>query len=773
MNQKIRALVSRGGGTFVLLGLSLLLLYAAVAALRGGSSYVITEMGVGAARPFIEQLGAPRVIYDARSDFARFLREAREGKAKAFPHLRIYSDYRSYGETIPVRMKNEKLALGKLLQDEGEDGVLHRPVHRSQLYYSNLIDKTALPYVAVRQGDYLTFEITHQIVRSPENEREAAIHGRFLHRIRIIWCDKERRALRAKKPFIIKLFTDHSNQWVTDRVENVDVPRGAAGLRLDVQLPVVDSVLYRDIRVLETSSERKFGARAFVESVKKGHAVTRRASFPAINGPANRALVARGVSFGIDDVWSVSYLTSSHKLATLGYDQACVLGAFAPHTFVVELVGGKRLSFVTSGVELIRLRRRLLHLYVDLYVYSAGERRYRRIGDVKADGTRVNTDLAITPVMESQRMSVSMVPADRMVLRVWQPQGRLATLVFTEHADRQTADTDAIVMYGNRQEKRMAGVGIFGNSIPYTKSVFAFTNSENYKQESLEQPEFRALIQRYIKRREHIELGLHTASPGSDDLARTRAALKEVATLGGRIWIDHSDSTNLDDLERLGGDRSNPDYYLVPSLREFGFNIAWSYRDFETKGLNDIADDEASNLLFYVPALDDDLSDGWRLHLFSTRRVVFKPDTFSQHAVDELISEHGISLIHCYFSFNRFGHIVEKNGQPVGLAPWFNEGLQRLAAARDRGDLWIPTIGEWSDYVLAMRNAEIRYTDDGVIVSSPTKLRSAGLGFRTASGSTQIVASVAAGHPVKARSKRGVLYLWTDVRSDGTRIKLK
>ena len=84
--------------------------------------------------------------------------------------------------------------------------------------------------------------------------------------------------------------------------------------------------------------------------------------------------------------------------------------------------------------------------------------------------------------------------------------------------------------------------------------------------------------------------------------------------------------------------------------------------------------------------------------------------------LDSLIYHQGVFFNHGYFVRNRPGHNIfrESDGE-ILVNPYFDKILERMAALRDSGNLYITTVRNILDYLVMLENVTFEYLPDGRI----------------------------------------------------------
>lgn len=685
------------------------------------------------ARTAVERLGAYELLFDFKDSIDAYLDVVRAAPARTFPHDRIaIRDGTGFDESAAGqrRQAEELLALTDLFtRDEAVNGIRCHPSHRAQLYHSQFVGRDATPLIALPAQAFIAVEIEYMIPRT-EAEHLAALAPDSKHRgtrLRITWCDAAGRPLTndAGASAHFKLEAMAANLWLRERIEDIAVPLGAKSVRFDLQLPAIDTMMLRNIRVFGAASKLDFTAAYAGTLNETGMQDNRRlnVAFPEITSTAEK-FVARSLVIEVDELRELTVFRRDGSLREVHAGEGALLGRFHPAALIMRGGDGRLQSLHVMGADAIRIEREAAAARIICDIYLAADRSYEVFGRPSPTGERLVRNLGLTNRLPRAEMIATLTDGESIAFPRWHPHGRRATIIFTEHADRQTLDLDRVVMFGNREGAFAAGAGLVGLDIPISKTVFAVplplpTDRAPVESEmwaSLQDPNFEAHIRTLLDMNYDMQLGLHTASAETDTVDITRPALERLAALGGDLWIDHGDDHNLDCLRRLGWDPNEPEFYMIPDLRIAGVRDAWSYRDIAGPELNCIRDDEPANLVFELPALADPNDADWSLRLFATRRLEFRPALFSGGLIDALIEQGGVCIVHCYFSFNRFRHIEYENDRPAKWSAWFHDDMAYLARRRNEGDLHIPTVGAWIDFVEAARGVEIRPDADGAII---------------------------------------------------------
>jgi hypothetical protein len=522
---------------------------------------------------------------------------------------------------------------------------------------------------------------------------------------------------------------DHPRDWRRSVIGAIPAPPSASGLRIALKnIKAGVPVDLRQLKVFGGYVQRRPARQATKQVSERQVDASWEVSFPA--EPSVRDLAGQGVSVRAGEIAKVFCIDRRHRVVPVERSTPMVLGKLLPQRVILQTKAGDTITLTPSQCDLVRVAWHPTKdlVTVDLWAYHVAERKFFTF---KGGGYHNRAVLDAAPrsrlLLHASCSGSADVPTTLVPL--WQPNGSLATLIITEHADLQTVANENVLAFGNPAGKLVKGLGLAGNRIPYTKSVFTHSQEFTYPHGALDQPAFLELIRSYKEHRLPVEIASHSPDDWADAAPKVDESLTRLKEFDARVWIDHGRTSNLEGLGHLGGVKERPQYYILPILRRHGFEYGWSYIDFnclyrEVDGvydLNMIEEGLASNVLFHNPALDDDPDDDWKLRLFSSVTVQLLERTFFSPAqLRRLVSHRGLAIAHLYFSevmdFEDGHHIVKVKGQPVRLATWFETRLRNLARAQEKGDLYLATLSEWGAYMEKI--GQVAVTPD------PTKARS-------------------------------------------------
>ncbi len=326
---------------------------------------------------------------------------------------------------------------------------------------------------------------------------------------------------------------------------------------------------------------------------------------------------------------------------------------------------------------------------------------------------------------------------ERILRKERQPLGYEATLIFSEHAEGQDVDTGEAIAYGSsdRNSPDYGKKGIVGHGLTFTRSIWAESSSAYNSTMGLDNPKFRELTDRMY--RDGVEIIPHTITNLSDNRKKVIEGLRKFEAYSSDNWIDHAGARNYEDLVNSGWKRHSP-YYILDLLDKFDYNLAWSYIDLnenykppreeehwsvplgEINMLVPDRTDQIQPILFYNNRLDDDISDDKKIYLWTTIsfwRGITLSDYYSPFQIDKLISERGLNISHHYFAGQKIhswfiDYLVKRSDGGWDISPTFDNYLSYMADKEREGRLWVPTLSQWANYLLATDEVDIIPTLD-------------------------------------------------------------
>lgn len=275
--------------------------------------------------------------------------------------------------------------------------------------------------------------------------------------------------------------------------------------------------------------------------------------------------------------------------------------------------------------------------------------------------------------------------------------GRIpAALTVIDDADGEREDILLAAYYGTSDlsDPNFGHGGFLGHSLRITRSVFP--SSDLYH-----------VWDRLAA--DGTEIAVHTFSGGPDTADETRAGLEPlVERYGTRHWVDHSVSSNPEDLCYRGSyPRINNPHYVLGILEEFGFDYAWVELNM-FQGFDACSD--RRELPHLCEAIDDPVIPG-QLHIYGRTGGVFFTNYWqaldrivTPESLEDLIASGGMSLIYTHTC------VVNYLDQDVGYLRYEDgawktkvEAEQLLGLLEGRvnsGELWVAPASELFDRLI-------------------------------------------------------------------------
>ncbi|MCA9799759.1 MAG: hypothetical protein KC474_09420 [Cyanobacteria bacterium HKST-UBA04] len=580
-----------------------------------------------------------------------------------------------------------------------------------------------------------------------------------------------------------------------DTFSHIPVPPGATGFILTQTNPSV----HRKFHVAFHRHVPQPEPEAYGFVVQRRHPYTGNQSASVFLKPVavtddQAAITRRGGRITLRHVAAVSWLNRQHLPNQIKISARQVLGQFSPHGLLVQMTDGSTHQLSVQGADMLELDYQAASktLVVDASQYQALERTTlvtqvtpQLAGDV---WRRVHPNLGLSKRLDAGQLQISLMRTDKPQLwfTSWHPNGRMATLIFTEHADYQETVLDSLVTFGNKQGQVIQGQGLAGNQIPFTKSVFVLGEPYpffvtmpgghriGFSQDSvMGSPAFAHLLSEYRRLKLPVEFAIHTAGTRHYTTEETRQALAGLVPFNSRVWIDHGATPTM--VMRGGWDRREPDHVLIDALKAFNYRYVWAdgdrYAFLEDDGeLSLVRDNQPANLLYNLPVLTGGFTSTeqsftpHQLFLFSTAAMNWTASLYSDAQLKRLLANHGVTIAHVYFPYSAIQFWKTGGHQRAfRLYPWFNPTLQRLSAAHRSGRLNLDTIGHWGDYVRMARQVVLTPTPCGLWLDNPVTQTIQGytLGLQTEEAPPAFELD---GSGVKGqRWQNGQAYLWFDL----------
>lgn len=543
---------------------------------------------------------------------------------------------------------------------------------------------------------------------------------------------------RVMKHYIEPLISYVYTYDVVDRFEHIPQPHNASHFAFNHYIPNNHPSI-KSLRVFGESLQRYEPKDANVTLVtNQDNRAT--VTFKGQNEtPCNSVIAGWGAQIVIEDIEEVYCLDRNHELHKLEKGIPWLLGSMLPHQLLYRLKDEQIYNLSFNSLDAIKVTHEdgTGRLTLDAYCYSF-EERYQMTGgdnpefhqeDGHLQSIRHHRNIGAARSISPSVIEISVVKSNEITFPLWQPEGRLATVVFVEHADYQEIETDKLFMFGNSEGVVNKGVGFIGNQIPLTKTVFPTGKSLPL---SLPTPkgeiifhhvtvekhlEWAKLLKHYQTLDYDIELGSHTTAPRSKNAIQTEKCLKMMQKkYGAAVWTDHGDAIQM--LMRSGLDDSCPEYYILPALKNAGIKYVNGLTEiigsFSAHDTNNIHDNSAHALLYTIPDIDP------CLNFFSTYQG--PPSSFfKDDELDRFINNRGVVLFHCYLAHFFLDYSLDESGCRQHQLNEVFTRLPKLANRRDQGLIYLSTLSQWADYVSAVKKVKIIPMINGIITENPGK----------------------------------------------------
>ena len=345
------------------------------------------------------------------------------------------------------------------------------------------------------------------------------------------------------------------------------------------------------------------------------------------------------------------------------------------------------------------------------------------------------------------------------------PNGFLATYIWTEHADWTDIRTNRATYFGSEKitnpDKATGGFVFY--KIPITKSVF-WANPDGIRNSTISDGKFNSeestitddVDFHTFLNEIHLlghEICLHTPEQFTTTSERLETALKFMQDkFASPSWIDHGYNNkiqnNREDLI-CDGSLEESGYYSVSLWEKYGVKYFWNayYEEFFP-----FADLKFSKLIgkpysgfgdFYPkPDFWQHPSRTASVYHWPTTSVLFVPENrlwdyyFSDQVLNHFVDDWAVEINHCYPAWvdTKKGFWLWDSDSTIVAAPGFNHTLERMAALRDNGQLNVTTISNFMDYRLAIEQVSYEILPDGSIqITNKSNTAIIGLSFATRS----------------------------------------
>ncbi len=345
------------------------------------------------------------------------------------------------------------------------------------------------------------------------------------------------------------------------------------------------------------------------------------------------------------------------------------------------------------------------------------------------------------------------------------PNGFLATYIWTEHADWTDIRTNRATFFGSEKISSPADAtgGFVFYNIPVTKSVFwanpdkisnaEISDGKFNSQEStiMDDADFHTFLNE-INALGH-DICLHTPEQFTTTPKRLEDALDFMkSNFASPSWIDHGynnkSQNNREDLI-CDGSIEKSDYFARNLWKEYGVKYFWNayyeeYFPFSEMRFSNNLEKPYSGFGDYYPKPEfwQHLSRTASIYHWPTTSVLFVPENrlwdyyFSAQVLNHFVDDWAVEINHCYPAWvdAAKGFWLWGNDSTIIAAPGFNRTLQRMAALRDEGKLNVTTIRDFFNYQLAVEQISYEIFSDGSIqIANNSNTEISGLSFATRS----------------------------------------
>jgi hypothetical protein len=323
------------------------------------------------------------------------------------------------------------------------------------------------------------------------------------------------------------------------------------------------------------------------------------------------------------------------------------------------------------------------------------------------------------------------------------PDGYCSAMLWTEHADTTSLDSNLAVVFGRSdiREPSQAVGGFVGAGLPITKTVFYANPTKRPLPQDLglqaslrDTPGMAELCDTLYQL--GWDIGIHSPQPDNSTPEMNAEAIRYVADrYDGRTWIDHSCSVVHNGVSAFGAFEDS-EHFIIDYLKETGINYVWEFA----------SEDHAECYIAGLSLLQTRVGDwactplSWTLPnlpglTFWGTTAGTDLGVYTAAELDALIGEWGVAAAHCYPAY----HYPKPDGSPFfepggDSARWrttrqFEDILARLVERRDRGDLAVLTVRRWLDYLLAAGQVRIEPHEEGWRLTNPLGKRIKGFSF--------------------------------------------
>ncbi len=323
------------------------------------------------------------------------------------------------------------------------------------------------------------------------------------------------------------------------------------------------------------------------------------------------------------------------------------------------------------------------------------------------------------------------------------PKGYEATYIWTEHADYGDIRTHKAVCFGdeNISEANKSVGGFCKYKIPVTKSVF-YSNDDQQNNSvndirfvtpvaNIKQTTGFLTLLKELKN-DGFEICLHTPDQYTAEKKLVIEAIdffKE--NFNSSTWIDHGydngASDNREDFVCDGLDQSSK-YFMRDVWEKSEVKYFWNSYHEDVTPYNGLGFENhlmspfygfggafPNPILFQHPTRSGNLYSWVSNSLLDYDNANWWSYYFNTKTITEFIKSRGTLINHCYPARvnDRNGFWIFENGV-IKSHPEFDKALALLASYRDKGQLNITTIPEYSQYIIDVSKVELKVVGNGI-----------------------------------------------------------
>ncbi|MFO7659788.1 MAG: hypothetical protein R6V77_02645 [Candidatus Cloacimonadaceae bacterium] len=289
------------------------------------------------------------------------------------------------------------------------------------------------------------------------------------------------------------------------------------------------------------------------------------------------------------------------------------------------------------------------------------------------------------------------------------PDDRKAALAITNDADGENAPRLNAVYFGSSNPDSPAYLtkGLIANQIPVSNTVFGINISylSNIWNDILSSGS---------------TIGYHTYS-GNPDLTNLTAQslLNDMTDYNIRLWIDHGH--NNENFAEMGTWQDS-DFYILDVINQSGIDYAWIYDAPSTNPFN--AFEDPWRLPHRLPFLQNLTRPVWffgrtRMETWEYFNEFYMIDfkhLMTAANLDKLVLDNGLCIGYTHFCFaninTRHGFYYELPNGDYEVRDEFNDVLLMLNDYRRNKGLWIDTVENIFDRMLAIEQVQIKQIED-------------------------------------------------------------